>query len=90
MTKTITPGRLAFRVEGDMWNAYFARLDTMEGAIFMGSIPLGFVSENEDRKQAFMELMKGCFDDAVEGKLGVRPTWSDPAQAPEHERSGHA
>ncbi len=32
-------GRLAFRVEGDNWNAYFAKQDTMAGAIFMGSIP---------------------------------------------------
>ena len=88
--KSIIPGRLAFRVEGDNWNAYFAKVDTMEGAIFMGSIPMAFVIDKPERKQAFMDLMKGCFDDFIEGETGIAPTWDQPIRAPEHERTGSA
>ena len=90
MPKTIIPGRIAFRVEGNMWNCYFAKNETMDGAILMGSIAMAFV-QREERKQAFMDLMKDIYSDFTEETMGARATYPDEAQpAPEHERSGHA
>lgn len=84
------PGRLAFRIEGQMWNAYWALPDTMKGAIFLGSIRMTFV-ENRKRKDAFFNLMKACFADTCEEIFGVRPIFpEEPVPAPEHEKGGNA
>jgi len=83
-------GRLAMRQEGGNWNAYYAMPDSMEGAIFLGSIRMGAVVGHADRKKAFMDLMRGIVTDIIEEKTGHRPEWPDePTPAPEHERSGH-
>lgn len=84
-------GRLTFRVEGKSWNCYYSIYDTMEGGIFLGSIPMALVI-NPERKSQFMELMRECFSDVMEEASGVRPTWPDPEgyEAPPHERSGNA
>ena len=36
--------RLALRVEGHWWNAYAAPMNTMEGAVLLGSIGMGAVT----------------------------------------------
>lgn len=84
-------GRLAMRVEGKMWSAYYAQADTMKGAIFLGSIAMRFVSDIE-RKRAFMALMREAVSDLIEELTGIRPIWPDPdgATAPAHERPGQA
>lgn len=83
-------GRLAYRVEGDTWVAYYAPLDSMEGAILLGSIAMKLV-QSEDRKQQFMTLMQDCFGDLTEELWGQRATFPDPPRrAPEHERAGRA
>jgi hypothetical protein len=82
-------GRLALRVEGDNWNAYYALPDTMEGAIPLGSIRMGAVTHDPARKQAFMDLMQGIVTDFLQERFGERPTWMVEA-APEYERSGSA
>jgi len=80
-------GRLALREEGNMWNAYYAMPDTMVDAIWLGSIAMRFV-QKEERKDAFMELMKQAVADVIEYTHGARPTWPDkPTKAPEHERT---
>ena len=90
-TRVIKPGRLALRVEGDYWNAYFAAPETMENAVHLGSIMMAAVVDNDDRKQAFMALMQDVVADFIEGAIGQRPTWPDPPEpAPESERSGNA
>jgi hypothetical protein len=82
-------GRLAMRVEGNLWCAYYALPDTMDGALFLGSIRTVFV-EDAERKLVFMELMKEAVGDILE-EMGERPEWPDGAQpAPEHERGGNA
>ncbi len=82
-------GRLALRREGNLWNAYYAVPDTMEGAVFLGSIVMAAV-ENSERKQEFMTLMRQVVGDIIEEKIGIRPEWpNEPELAPEHERSGH-
>jgi hypothetical protein len=82
-------GRLALRHEGDNWVAYYALADTMKDAIFLGSIRMGVVLANQERKQAFMDLMREVVADTIEETTGIRPQWAGPQTAPEHERSGH-
>ncbi len=83
-------GRLALRVEGDLWVAYYAMSNTMEGALFLGSIRLAFV-QDDLRKQTFMELMKEAVGDMLEASTGERVEWPDDGQlAPMHERGGNA
>lgn len=81
-------GRLALREEGKYWNAYFALPNTMEGAIWIGSIPLVVVMASKRRKEQFMALMMDVVSDLLEAKFGERPIWPDPPHpAPESERS---
>jgi len=87
--KTQQIGRLALRQEGDKWVGYFAQTNTMEGALWLGSIAMGAVQDAK-RKQVFMDLMRSVVADIIEDKMGVRPTWGGPQTAPEHERSGRA
>jgi hypothetical protein len=83
-------GRLALRKEGSLWVGYYALADTMEGALFLGSIRLAFV-QDPTRKAVFMELMREAVSDIIEDKTGQRPIWPDGEQpAPEHERGGSA
>ena len=84
-------GRLALRHEGNFWNAYYALPDTMDKAVHLGSIAMVFVAQNQERKNAFMNLMRECVGDILEQETGERPTWPDgPQPAPESERSGHS
>ena len=83
-------GRLAFRVEGEMWNAYYALPDTMKDAIWIGSIAMRFVEECGERKRTFMLLMREAVSDIIEEKTGCRPEWPEPEGhvAPVSETSG--
>ncbi len=87
----VEAGRLAMRVEGENWVAYYAASKTMDGAVFLGSIRMATVVDNEERKQAFMEIMRGVVSEILQQALGVpEPTWTEPRSAPEHERAGSA
>ncbi len=83
-------GRLAMRQEGDNWVAYYALEDTMEGAIFLGSIVMKAVYPNKERKNAFMDMMRDIVADIIEENTGVRPEWGGAEAAPEHEKAGRA
>ncbi len=85
----IKAGRLALREEGDNWNAYYALAETMEGAIFLGSIRMAIVISSADRKREFMQLMRDVVSDILR-EIGHRPIWGDPETGPEHERAGNA
>ena len=83
-------GRLAMRVEGRNWTAYYTMPDTMDGAIYLGQIAMKFV-ESPARKNAFMALMRDAVSDLIEEQTGVRPVWpAGPQSAPEHEKAGRA
>ena len=83
-------GRLALRVEGDNWNAYYAMPHTMDGAVALSSIKMAIVAKPE-LKQAFMDLMRAAVSNIIEERIGVKPEWPhDPQRAPEHERAGRA
>lgn len=81
-------GRIAFRVEGNLWVAYFAKPNTMDGAIALGSIQMKLVQDQE-RKRAFMEIFKGAIGEFLEENFGPVGSW-DEQRAPESERSGSA
>ena len=84
------PGfRLALRVEGDKWVAYLAKPDTMEGAVWMGSILLRIAEGNDYRKDLFIELMRHALNEAIE-KQGIKVESWDTEDAPQHERAGRA
>ena len=83
-------GRLALRVEGEHWKAYWAREDSMEDAVFLGSIIMGAIADKPERKEQFMALMRDVIGDVMEEATGTRPDWGGPQQAPEHERAGSA
>jgi hypothetical protein len=81
-------GRLALRVEGIWWNAYYT-LGTMEEAIHLGSIRLTAAS-NPKVKSAFMDIMQDVVSSMIEDATGLTPGWGEPQKAPESERSGNA
>jgi len=82
--------RLAMRAEGNKWTAYCASADTMEGAIWMGSIAMGIVGTSNERRRAFIDLMKDALNDFLEDRYGqVGVDWITQ-DAPESERSGTA
>jgi hypothetical protein len=83
-------GRLAMRVEGDWWNAYYALPNTMKDALHLGSIRMAFVAADWQRKELFMSMMKDAVSDIIKERIGVEATWPEARPAPEHERSGKA
>lgn len=89
--KTALAGRLAFRVEGEMWNVYWAPQQTsMDGAVPLGSLRMS-LARVPALKDAFMQLMKDSLEVAAKDALGTEiHHWGDPARAPERERSGRA
>jgi hypothetical protein len=82
--------RLAFRIEGDVWNAYVAPTDSMNNALLLGSIRITAVADQPKRKAAFMELMKASMGDFVRSIGSDITAWNDPVTAPEHEKAGRA
>lgn len=90
MSQTEKMGRLAMRVEGDLWVAYYALPDTMKDALFLGSIQMAFVQDWQ-KKELFMSMMKDCVSHLLKERIGVQPAWPDGTQpAPQHERAGRA
>lgn len=83
-------GRLAFRIEGVWWRAYFAKPDTMDGAIMLGCIHMLCVKDNPETKESFMEAMKLAVADLLKMSTGSEIARWHSASAPEHERSGNA
>jgi hypothetical protein len=83
-------GRLAFREEGDFWNAYWApSLTSLQGALLLGSIRMSSASLGSIKNE-FMEVMKNAFAAHVEEVTGRTLEWRKPVRAPKSERSGNA
>ncbi len=84
--KTKTAGRLAMRQEGDLWKAYYAMPDTMEGALLLGTIQMRLVYDDR-RREAFINLMKEALTDVMKEIAGGEVVWPDaPRQAKKNER----
>jgi len=80
--------RLAFREEGEFWNAYITSTDTMVGSLLLGSIRMAAVRRGSKARLAFMEAMKASLAAAIK-ETGVEVSgWNDPVEAPAHERTG--
>ncbi len=87
---TVSVGRVALRVEGDFWNAYWAPSETsMADAVFIASVRMS-LARVPAVKDSFMELARLGLSAAIEASLGTAPTWGEPKSAPESERSGTA
>jgi hypothetical protein len=82
-------GRIAMRVEGNWWVAYYAEPTTMDGAIELGRIAMRLVQDRA-RKEAFMAIMRDAISEFMEATVGKRPDDFITSGAPEHERSGRA
>ncbi len=91
MDKLSQIGRIALREEGPNWVAYYAKPDTMDDAIFLGSIVMTAVAgiNNKPRREAFIDLMRSIITDIIEKQTGKSPVWGEKL-ASEHERSGNA
>lgn len=76
-------GRLAFRVEGDWWVAYWALPDKMEGALELARVQLAIVHGHPWRKSQFMKMLEHFIKEMFPGVQAF-----DVKQAPEHERAG--
>lgn len=82
--------RLALREEGQFWNAYLARADTMDNAKLIGSIAIGAVKKDPAAKETFKSLMQGILADAIQEYTGEAPSEWETRTAPEAERAGHS
>lgn len=84
--KNLMPaGRLAFREEAGMWNCYYAKPGTMDGALLLNSIRMALISDR-DVREACVDMMKL----AASNIFGAGTHWCAPTAAPEHERTGRA
>jgi hypothetical protein len=80
-------GRLAFREEGEFWNAYWAPyMDSMSGAVLLASIRFSAMRDNPAIKDSFMALAKTAFATVIKDITGRTPTWAEAQPAPENER----
>ena len=79
-------GRLAYREEGAMWNCYYARPDTMEDAIWLGSLAMR-MAVVPAVKRRFMDLMRDASQQLIEEVTGAKITLWHERPAPEHERA---
>jgi hypothetical protein len=82
-------GRIALRREGKNWNAYYAKPDTMDGAIWLASIRMDLVEGDRRVKADFMDLVRTVVDGIVRESLGTGEIEWERRPAPEHEKAGH-
>ena len=84
-------GRLAFRHEGEWWNAYWTPdQHSMKRALLLGSVRMSAVMLSAPAKETFMAAMQSVFDGIVHDIMNQNPSWRGPTRAPESERSGHS
>lgn len=81
--------RLAIRGEGDYVNAYFAKVDTMEGALLLGSMRRSVCSRYPDLFVEWKNTMQQVMQRSAEHILGTDVKLTEQA-APLHERAGRA
>jgi hypothetical protein len=80
-------GRLAIREIKDEVRFYYAMPDTMKGALLLGTIRATLLRRQDvSRFHALISIYRSAVADIIEAQTGHRPTFDDPATAPEHER----
>ena len=90
MTDKQQIGRLAFRLEGEIINAYWADQDTMDGAILLGSFRARLADLEPKLLEGFKALMRAAMDTVLLLEIGAAGEWGGEEKAPEHERSERA
>lgn len=75
--KQVQLGKLALRLEGKWWNAYYAKTDKMGDALLLGSVRAE-VARTPDFRKRFMELMQDVVSQIIEEVTGETPTWGGP------------
>ena len=84
------PFRIALRQEGQWWNAYLAKPDTMEGAVEIARLRMTMASDPAT-KDAFIAFTRVAMERALKVVHGLDiAKWGEPEVAPPHERSGNA
>jgi hypothetical protein len=78
-------GRLAMRVQGDWWVAYYALSDTMEGAIELARVRMSLM-ENPDSRDQFLNAMRDVLGRGLAQVVGGNPEWTGirPAREKRH------
>lgn len=82
------PFRLALRLEGNWYNAYFAKHGTMEGSELLGSVALRLV-ENAACRHKWQQCMSDLFEQIIRD-TGLTVDHMIKEDAPPHERAGNA
>lgn len=78
MTK-VKIGRVAFREEGPMWNAYYARPDTMDGAILLGSLAMSIARASQEAETAFINAIHAGVTAQIREALDAEAEWDERA-----------
>jgi len=88
MPDKVNVGRIAFRHEGEFWNAYWApQMYSMEGAVLLATIRMNLVDGSSVMRDQFMMLAKAAFSVVVKDITNQHiVAWKDPIPAPENER----
>jgi hypothetical protein len=81
-------GRIALREEGDWWVAYWARPDTMDGALPLARVRMNLVAKDKAIKRAFIEFAQLIMTHGIEAVGGKIEGWHAPIPGPPHERGG--
>lgn len=85
-----SPFRLAFRVEGEFVNCYFADNDSLDDALLLGSMRRNVLDKDRAIWEAWKTLMQTVISEACLRSIGVAPESFGEIRAPEHEKAGRA
>jgi len=83
------PFRLAFRVEGDHINCYFASPDTMEDAQWIASVHRGLIEKHSHLWDEWKALMVAMFERHLKD-MGITTQGWIAQPAPPHEEAGES
>lgn len=64
------PYRLAFKIEGDFINCYYAQMDTLSGAVLLGSLRHGLAEQDNTLWQGWKLMMARSFRNEVQRLTG--------------------
>jgi hypothetical protein len=80
-------GRLAMRVEGGWWVAYWAGNESMKRSTEIARLRMSLAADPV-LKDRFMDFCRLAMALAIKEATGKTANWKGAVRAPEHERSG--
>lgn len=84
------PFRLAVRQEGRFLHAYFAKWQTMDDAVLLGSLVKQIADDDPELFQMWCDLMRAAVASQLEHQGHGNVEFTGPVAAPEHEKAGNA